>query len=371
MNRRDVLAALAASSAVAASTGRAFADLPLRADTADLYDRAIVFDANLNPPFQEKLPLPKASLDLVRQSGVTAVKTSLGGFDNSFEDTLTEIAIVQQTFETHPDVFLQIRRHADFAEAKRSKRMGVILSFEAVSMLEEKVDRVALFRGLGVRVMQLSYNKASPFGTGVLGDSSAGLTPLGHKAVAAMNASGVAIDLSHANEKTSFDALAATKAPAIVTHAGCAAVYAHPRNKSDALLRAVAQRGGVVGIYDLPYLTPSPKQPTLDDYMAHMTHALNICGEDHVGVGSDSAIAAWDTSPAAMAAFKKDEDARHKAGVAAPGEDARPLYVVGLNTPRRSEVIADALLKRGYKPRAVEKVLGLNFTGALGRIWGD
>jgi membrane dipeptidase len=133
----------------------------------------------------------------------------------------------------------------------------------------------------------------------------------------------------------------------------------------------IANKGGVIGIYDLPYLTPSPKQPTLGDYMAHMTHALDICGEDHVGVGSDSALTAWDTSPAAMAAFQKDEAARHKAGVAAPGEDARPLYVIGLNTPRRSEIIADALLKRGYKARVAEKVLGRNFTDALGRIWQD
>ena len=371
MNRRDLLSALAATTAMAAAARAALAPTKVGGEAASLYDRAVVFDANLSPPFQEKFPYPKASLDLIRQSGVTAVKTSLGGFDNSFEDTLGEIAIVQQTFETYPDVLMQIRRHADFAEAKRTKRMGVILSFEAVSMHEQKLDRIALFRGLGVRVMQLSYNKASPFGMGVLGDANAGLTPLGHKAVDAMNKAGVAIDLSHANEKTSSDVLAASPKPALITHAGCYAVYAHPRNKSDALLRAVAQKGGVVGIYDLPYLTPSPMQPTLDDYMAHMTHALNVCGEDHVGVGSDSALAAWDTSPAALAEFKKDEEARHKAGVAAPGEDARPLYVIGLNTPRRSEVIADALLKRGYKSRAVEKVLGLNFTDALGRIWAD
>ena len=186
----------------------------------------------------------------------------------------------------------------------------------------------------------------------------------------AMNKQGVAIDLSHSNETTSFDVLKASARAALITHAGCAAIHPHPRNKSDALLRAVAQKGGVVGIYDLCYLTASPKQPTLDDYMAHMLHALNVCGEDHVGIGSDSALAPWDTSPAAMADFKKDEEHRHKAGVAAPEED-RPLYVIGLNTPRRSEIIADALLKRGYKPRAVEKVLGLNFTDALGRIWGE
>ena len=369
MNRRDVLATMGAAAALRAISANAQVRAPVSAEAASLYDRALVFDANLSPPLQDKFPFPKAMLDMVRQSGVTACKISLGGIDEKFEDTVAEVAFLQRIFEEYPDVFLQVRRHANFEEAKRSKRMGVILSFEAVAMLEDKVERIELFRDLGVRVMQLTYNKASPFGTGVLGDLHGGLTALGRKAIAAMNAKGVAIDISHSNEATSFDVLKASATPALITHAGCSAIHAHPRNKSDALLRAVAQKGGVVGIYDLCYLTASPKQPTLDDYMAHMTHALNVCGEDHVGIGSDSGLAPWDTSPAGVAAYAKNEEARHKAGVAAPEED-RPLYVIGLNTPRRSEIIADALLKRGYKPRAVEKVLGLNFTDALGRIWG-
>ena len=185
-----------------------------------------------------------------------------------------------------------------------------------------------------------------------------------------MNVLGVTVDLSHSDEPTSFQALAQSSRPVVITHAGSSAVHPHPRNKSDRLLRAVADKGGAVGIYDLCYLTASPKQPALADYMAHMTHALNVCGEDHVGIGSDSALAPWDTSPAAAAEYAKHEQQRIKAGVAAPEED-RPLYVIGLNTPRRSEVIADALLKRGYKARVAEKVLGLNFTDALGRIWQD
>ena len=366
MNRREMLGAMSATAAAMAWSVRA--DGAVSPDAARLYDRAFVFDANLSPPLQENFPFPQAMLDMVRQSGVNAVKTSLGGFDENFEDTVAEIAAFQRIFEYYPDIFLQVRKHSDFADAKRQKRMGVILSFEAVTMLDGKVERIELFRGLGVRVMQLNYNKASPFGTGVLGDPHAGLTALGHKAVAAMNTQGVAIDISHSNETTSFDVLKASATPPLITHAGCAAIHPHPRNKSDTLLRAVAQKGGVVGIYDLPYLAASPKQPTLDDYMAHMLHALNICGEDHVGIGSDSSLAAFDVSEAGMADFHADEAHRQRIGVAAPEED-RPPYVIGLNTPRRSEVIADALLKRGYKPRAVEKVLGLNFTDALGRIW--
>lgn len=333
-----------------------------------LYRRAIVFDANCAPPLPDQLPVPQTMLDVVRASGVTAVKSSLAGIDSSFEDAVAEIAFFQRMIEMYASLFLQVRDYADFAKAKAQNRFGILLSFESVAMLEDKPERIELFRGLGVRVMQLSYNKVSPFGAGVLADPAAGLTELGRKAVEIMNRQGVAIDISHANLATSMDVLKLSAKPALITHAGCAAVYDHPRNKPDTLLRAVADKGGVIGIYDLPYLTPSPKQPTLDDYMAHMTHALNICGEDHVGIGSDSSLAPWDTSAKAMAEFQKSLEERRKKGVAAPGED-RPMYVIGLNTPRRCEVIADALLRRGYPARVAEKVLGRNFVEALGRIW--
>ena len=368
MKRREVLAAMIASAAAARIPLDARADGAISAQAASLYDRALVFDANLIPPLQDKFPFPRTMLDLARHSGVTAIKTTLGGIDEKFEDTVDEISFVQRMCEEYRDVYMQVRRHSDFADAKRQKRMGIVLSFEAVTMLEDKLDRLELFRGLGVLVMQLSYNRASPFGAGVLGDPHDGLTTLGHKAVASMNGLGIAIDLSHSNETTAFDALRASTKPALITHAGCATIYSHPRNKSDALLRALAQKGGVVGIYDLPYLTASPKQPTLVDYMAHMTHALKICGEDHVGIGSDSQLGPFDTSPKAMTAFNKAQEHRRKTGLAAPGED-RPPYVIGLNTPRRSEIIADALLKRGYGARVAEKVLGVNFTNALDRIW--
>lgn len=306
----------------------------------------------------------------MRRSGITAMKTTLGGIDGTFAGTIEDIAFLQRLVEEYPDLYLQVRRHSDFARAKRENCVGLLLSFEAATMIEDKLERIEVFRGLGVRVMQLTYNKASPFGMGVLGDPRSGLTDLGRKAVAKMNEQGVAIDVSHSNEATAFEVMNASKRSVLITHAGCSAVYAHPRNKSNALLRALAQKGGVIGIYDLPYLTASPKQPTLDDYMAHMTYALAVCGEDHVGIGSDSDIAAWDTSPGALAAFKKEQEHRKKTGLAAPGED-RPPYVIGLNTPRRCEVIADALLKRGYAPRVAEKVLGLNFTDVLGRIWSE
>jgi membrane dipeptidase len=140
------------------------------------------------------------------------------------------------------------------------------------------------------------------------------------------------------------------------------------RGKSDEQLRALANQGGVVGIYDLPYLAASPKQPTVDDYMAHMEHALKVAGEDHVGVGSDVGLDPFDTSPKGMAEFNKAQEERQKSGLAAPEED-RPTYVEGLNTPLRLEIIADQLLKRGYSAQVTEKVLGANFARVFAEVW--
>jgi membrane dipeptidase len=235
-------------------------------------------------------------------------------------------------------------------------------------MLADKLDNFDTFRDLGVRVMQFSYNKKSPFGAGVMAPEAGGLTELGRKAADKMNEVGIAIDVSHANPATTADAIAVSKKPVIMTHAGCSAVHAHPRNKTDEQLRALAAKGGVMGIYDLPYLAVSPKQPTVDDYMAHMEHALKVMGEDHVGVGSDAGLEPFDTSPQGIAEFNKSEEQRQKSGLAAPEED-RPTYVIGLNIPRRIEVITDQLLKRGYSERVAEKVIGRNFVRVLGEIW--
>jgi membrane dipeptidase len=279
-----------------------------------------------------------------------------------------QIAHIQKVIGVHPAHFLQVRVPADLERAKRERKMGIIFSFESVEMLEGKLERIELFRNLGVRVMQLSYNRKSQFAAGVLEPDAGGLTSLGKDAVRKMNSVGVAVDLSHANAQTTADVIAVTSKPAIISHAGCAVIHSHPRNKEDSQLRALATKGGVLGIYDLMYLTASPKQPTIEDYMAHMEHALKVAGEDHVGIGSDVGITPFDTSANGLAEYNNYQQERQKSGLAAPEED-RPPYVVGLNTPRRIEVIAGELLKRGYSARVAEKVVGTNFVRVFNDIW--
>jgi len=371
MTRREFTRSLTGTAALIALTqGLAWAseEAKVSAAAAKLYRDSFVLDGNalawigslLGKSDQEGVT------KVVRESGITALKSTLGGATGNFEDAVNDIAAANQLMEKRADLFLQVRTHTDFDRARKERKLGVIYSFESANMLEDKVERIELFRQLGVRVMQLSYNRRTPFGVGCLDGETDGLTELGRKAVAKMNEIGVALDLSHSNTQTTADGIAASTKPPLITHAGCRAVYMHPRNKEDRELKALAEKGGVVGIYMLPYLTEPPKQPMLDDFMQHLEHALKVCGEDHVGIGSD--VPFFRIGETDLEEMKKATEKRKADGIAAPGED-RPTYIPDLNTPRKIEFIVDALLKRGHKPSAIEKIMGMNFKRVFGEIW--
>ncbi len=368
-NRRAFLAASAAA-ALSPGVARGSQVEPATDDAiARLYRNAMVIDGNLIGPFDDAAPLDHAMAGEVLSSGLTAFKMTIGGSTAAFEAVNTDIKAFDKAIALSPDVYMKIRTADDLLAAKRARRVGVIYSFEDAGMLEGKPENVDHFSALGVRVMQLGYNGVSPFASGVMAPQpSAGLTDLGREAIARMNAVGVTLDISHADERSSLEAVAASTRPVAITHAGCYSAYAHPRNKRDAVLRAVAESGGVVGLYGLSYISAGPEQQSLDDYMAHMLHALSVCGEDHVGIGSDAILTPFDTSPESMAQWDASIAARKAAGVSAPGE-GRPPFVTGLNRSNRPEIIARALLERGQPVRVVEKVLGANFQRVFAETW--
>lgn len=363
MNRRTFLQASAALLAACARTARPTTD-PAEA----LYRRALVLNGNLVTPIDDEHDLPADVVREVKRSGLTALKQTLGGPGSSYADTVAEIHAVTQGIARSAGLYLRILRVADLATAKRSGAIGIIYSFEGVEQLEGNVERIEEFSDLGVRVMQLSYNTVSPFAAGVLAPRpSPGLTELGRAAVAKMNAVGVTLDLSHADEASTLAAIAAATKPPLITHAGCAAIHAHPRNKSDAVLRALADKGGTAGIYELSFISAGPAQQSLAEYLAHVEHALQVCGEDHVGIGSDAVLTPFETTPESLAEWAKQIEQRRKLGVGAP-EEGRPPFVTELNRSDRMLHIARALL-RTHPERVVEKILGANFQRVFAETW--
>ena len=314
----------------------------------------------------ENIPLKSEILQQCLDTGVTAINWTVS--DVSLEGTLGNMGFVESLAEVDPAHFLIVRRHADIARAAQSRAIGIIMGFQDPGPIDPSLDRLEMFRRLGVLIMQVTYNNRGLYGDGCLEPGNAGLSKLGRAAIARMNELGIAVDLSHCGQRTTAEGIAASQKPPLITHSGCAVVHAHPRNKEDREIKAMADHGGVMGIYFMPYLVASPISPAREHVLAHLDHALKVAGTDHVGIGSDGSLNTVPDTSESRKQIQEGMERRKKLGIAAPEED-RPPYSPDLNTPARLEIIASGLQSKGYSTEVVEKVLGKNFNRAFGEIW--
>ena len=222
-----------------------------------------------------------------------------------------------------------------------------------------------------MRVFQLTYNLRNLVGDGCLESGNAGLSEFGRKLIERLNERKALVDLSHAGERTTMEAIEASKVPIAISHTGCAALATNPRNATDRELRKLADRGGYVGIYLMAYLC-SEGQPMADDLIRHLEHAINICGEDHVGIGTDGAISPIAVTPAFKKEYADVINERRRRGISAPGEDPNVyMFLPDLNSADRFFLVGNLLSKRGHSDARIEKVLGGNFARLVNEVWQD
>jgi membrane dipeptidase len=307
-------------------------------------------------------------------SGLTAVNITLGyvsGPDDPFEASVRDIAATDALVRAHERDVMKILTVADIRHAKAENKVGLIYGFQNGAMMGKDVNRVDIFADLGVRVFQLTYNPANQLGDGSMAPENRGLTPFGREVVARLNARNVMVDLSHSGEQTCLEAARVSKAPISINHTGCRAVTNLPRNKTDAELRLVAEKGGFIGIYFMPFLNASGHAHA-EDVVAHIDHAVNVCGEDHVGIGTDGSVTQIDDLKAYQAQLAKEIADRQAAGISAAGErpDTYP-FVVDLRGPEQFHKLAQLLAQKGYTSARIEKILGLNFLQFAQTIWGS
>jgi len=332
------------------------------------YRTAIVVDSCGGPgrdgDVAQPAPLDAAELADIRDSGLAALNFtvgSVGSYANDYSETIRNIAHWDREIAAHPQLLMKVTRGAQIDDVRRAGRLGIIYGFQDTTMYGENLDRFDLFHDFGVRIIQLTYNRRNLMGDGCLEPGNAGLSKLGRSMVEKINERGVLLDLSHCGQRTTREGIEASNKPVAVTHSGCAALNENPRNKPDDLLRLLSERGGVIGIYIMPYLR-SEGQVMADDVIRHIDYAVNLCGEDHVGIGTDGSTSAVDVTLEFRKRFTEITAERQKRGIAAPGE--RPdsfTFALDLNTPRRFEKIAWLLSKRGYADARIEKILGGNF----------
>lgn len=333
--------------------------------------RSLAAATELNPT-SAQLSVDDRALAEAHASGLTAVNITLGytmGDLPPYEHTLEEIAVWDRIVGEHPGDLLHVRTADDIRRAHAEGRLGIVYGFQNAVAVGDDLGRVATFAERGVRVIQLTYNQANHIGDGSMAPENRGLTPFGREVVEALNDRHVMVDLSHSGERTCLEAAAHSRVPVSVNHTGCRAVTDLPRNKTDEELRLVADRGGFVGIYFMPFLSPTG-HARADDVVEHILHAVDVCGEDHVGIGTDGPVTAVDDLDAYRARLAGHVAHRQAAGVSAAGERADTLpFVEDLRGVEQFRDLIRLLERRGYRSGRIEKIMGLNFLAYADRVW--
>jgi membrane dipeptidase len=387
-----MLGFLAAMAAVVSPQSSQQVDIAPRA--RDLHDQAIVIDAHGDTA--QRLIFEK-TFDMGRRNGEGSIdipRMREGGLDALFfsvwmpgsitgptavKRALEQVEQVREAARRHPNDLLLATSVADIRRAAAERKIAALLGMEGGHMIDGNLELLRRFVSLGVRYLTLTHSLNTTWADSS-GDKPVhnGLTPFGRDVVRELNRLGVMVDVSHASDKTFYDAIEVSTAPVIASHSSCRAISASPRNLTDEMLRALAKDGGVVMInYHAPFLSEelrvaprsaalrarseaaskacgddeacsiraseritheamrSGELPTVtwEKVVEHIDHAIKVAGVDHVGLGSD-----FD-------------------GATMP---------LGLEDVSKLPKITDALLKKGYSEQDVRKILGENLLRVMG-----
>ncbi|MEC8369420.1 MAG: membrane dipeptidase, partial [Pseudomonadota bacterium] len=247
-------------------------------------------------------------------------------------------------------------------QAKEAGKTAIVLGFQNVSAFEDQIGYVRLFKELGVGIVQMAYNTQNLIGSGCYETTDSGLSDFGREIVAEMNRVGIMCDLSHVGTQTSDDVIHASTKPVCYSHIAPAGLKEHPRNKSDAQIRTIVEKGGFVGVTMFPPFLARGTDSTVDDYVAAMDYVINVAGEESVGYGTD---------------FTQGYDKPFFEWITMDKGYARKLTefgeiisLSGIEQIRNTGNLTAAMEKAGWKADRIAKVIGENWLRVLKDVWG-
>ena len=371
VDRRTVLAGAAALLAA----GPALSKKPALA--SGWYDRAIIIDAlgGLSDPYapNDQLRLSDRVWSEMLATGVNVLRDTVmpvGNGPDPWGDFQKDLQGKKDVLNANPDRLVLVRTAADILKAKREKKFGWIWGTQDSTMFSPDLDRLAQAKKDGVMSIQLTYNNGNLAGDGSLEPRNSGLTKLGKATIERIEAEKLLLDLSHGGARTMAEAAAFAKRPLVISHTGSRALIDHPRNTGDDTIKAVADKGGVIGVYFMPYLAVN-QHPTGAELIAHVEHIANVAGEDHVGIGTDNGILPTVLDVKTKAQLDENQRMRIATGIAAPGEAVGVYpFMPDYNSIDRYRRFANDLQKRGWSEARLEKLMGGNFLRVYKDAWG-
>ena len=224
-----------------------------------------------------------------RDSGINTVHVTIAYWEN-FREVIANISQWNRHFLNHGDVIMPVHCAADVLTAKQTNKLGIVFGFQNCSPIEDDLALIEVLHDLGVRIMQLSYNNQSLLATGCYEDNDPGITRFGKQAIKEMNRVGMVIDMSHSAEQSTLEAIELSERPIAITHANPESFHPALRNKSDKVISALAESGGILGFSMYPFHLKGGADCTLQEFCRMIEHTAEMMGVDKVAIGSDLCV---------------------------------------------------------------------------------
>lgn len=322
-----------------------------------LLTRSIVWDNHtcmpLRPDDERFLP----QFERFKKSGVTVVGVNVGFGEQEIEPHIRMLAHFRRWLLARPGEYLLVRSVEDIQRAKETGRLGVFFDIEGTNAVGGQLSLVQLYYDLGVRWMLMAYNLSNRAGGGCMEDDR-GLTSFGAQLVDEMARVGMIVCCSHTGERTTLETIEHSRNPVIFSHSNPRALWDHPRNIRDHVIRACAAKGGVIGINGVGAFLGS--NDTRSETVArNVDYVARLAGIDHVALGLDYV-------------FDNDELLEYlKARPQMFGEDAATLqqYACDFVAPEQIPEVVQCLISMGYADSDIERILGLNLLRVARAVW--
>jgi membrane dipeptidase len=344
-----------------------------------------------HPSYVDGLSFLTERIEDLRDAGLSAVVVDISAgeqkpgpsgapsFVRTFEACARSLTAMRRRLRARPDRAFLATTASALREAAAGERTAVVLQMQGGGeAVDQDLTRLDLFYELGLRVFQMTHHFDNPLAGGALEREPHGLTKLGFEAVAHLNELGMIPDLSHASDQTALDVAKTSKKPIIISHGGARALCQNPRCAPDEVIRAVAESGGVMGLFMMSFwLTDDPSPPTIATLIRQIRHVIKVGGLEAVGIANDYPV----TGEQHLAELKNDNaegvkgyhpwwQSIQQRGVW--GFEKLPTHVVipELNDVRRFFTIQAALEQEKFTPGEIEKILGGNWMRVLSSTLG-
>lgn len=317
------------------------------------------------------------------EGGVSGCFQDVGGGGDSspfpevsplgFRETVLALDGLKRVVEAQGDKFVFAESAGDVRRAKGEGKIALIPQMQACAApIESNFALLRALHGLGLKIIQLTYNSQTSIGSGCCEPNDTGLSLFGKAVVDEMSRIGVVIDLSHGSDATMNEAIEHSPGPVIISHSSCRALSPSPRNSTDETIKALAEKGGVIGMCTwspLLSLDQSKVRSTLGMFLDHVDHAVGLVGIDHVGISTDTNWKGLDEGWCSKTMMYWRRDRPDVYGYDTP-LDVYPPPPVGLERESAFPNITKGLVARGYSDGEVLKIWGGNWLRVLEEVWG-